>query len=369
VIALERLEALLAAFPRLKIALLGDLFLDRYLDIDPDLEELSIETGLEAYQVTRVRNSPGALGTVMNNLAALGVGRLTPVTVLGDDGQAFDLGRSLASLPVDVSHVVRDPARLTPTYTKPMKRDASGAWRELNRLDLRNRAKMSGATLERLLSHLDRAFADSDGLIVVDQVNEDDWGVVTREVREHLSALCRAAPEKLVFVDSRARVAQFDFGVLKPNLSECLAGLGRALEGDSAQVDLAIQADLATAQEAARRLSQATGRPLFCTMGRRGMLAVGFNQADGVLQAIDVPGYPVEGPIDIVGAGDSATAGIVASLLAGASAAEAGAVGNLVASITVRQLGTTGTASPAQLVARWQECHDHASFRPPPCTP
>lgn len=362
-IALERLEALLAAFPRLKIALLGDLFLDRYLDVDPDLQELSIETGLEAYQVTRVRNSPGALGTVMNNLAALGVGRLTPVTVLGDDGQAFDLGHALASLPVDAGHVVRDPARLTPTYTKPMKRDASGAWRELNRLDLRNRAKMSGATLERLLSHLDRAFADSDGLIVVDQVNENDWGVVTREVREHLSALCRATPEKLVFVDSRARIAQFDFGVLKPNLSECLAGLGRALEGDSAQVDLA------TAQEAARRLSQATGRPLFCTMGRRGMLAVGFNQAGGRLEAIDVPGYPVEGPIDIVGAGDSATAGIVASLLAGASAAEAGAVGNLVASITVRQLGTTGTASPAQLVARWQECHDPASFRLPPRTP
>ena len=354
-ISLERLEALLTAFPRLEIALVGDLFLDRYLDIDPELEERSIETGLEAYQVTRVRNSPGALGTVINNLAALGVGRLTPVTVLGDDGQAFDLEKVLAALPVDARHVVRDPARLTPTYTKPMRRDASGAWRELNRLDLRNRAKMSGATLEKLLSHLDRAFAECDGLIVVDQVNEDDWGVVTGEVREHLAALFRAAPEKLVFVDSRARVAQFDFGILKPNLAECLAGLGHADAADSAQ------ADEATAHEAARRLSQTTGRPLFCTMGRRGMLAVGFGQAGGRLEAIDIPAYPVEGPIDIVGAGDSATAGIVASLLAGASPAEAGAVGNLVASITVRQLGTTGTASPAQLVARWQECHGAAS--------
>jgi bifunctional ADP-heptose synthase (sugar kinase/adenylyltransferase) len=358
VISLERLEALLAAFPRLKIALVGDLFLDRYLDIDPELAERSIETGLEAYQVTRVRNGPGALGTVINNLAALGVGRLTPVTVLGDDGQAFDLGRALAALPIDSRHVVRDPARLTPTYTKPMRRDASGAWRELNRLDLRNRAKMSGETLEKLLACVDRAFADNDGLIVVDQVNEDDWGVVTREVREHLAALCRAAPEKLVFVDSRARVAQFDFGILKPNLAECLAGLGRAYEGDPAL------AEWATAQEAARRLSQTTGRPLFCTLGRRGMLAVGFSQGGGDLQAIEIPAYPVEGPIDIVGAGDSATAGIVASLLAGASPAEAGAVGNLVASITVRQLGATGTANPAQLVARWRECHAAPSFRP-----
>ena len=90
-ITLERLETLLAGFKDRTIGLLGDLFLDRYLDLDPELRKLSIETGLEAYQITRVRNYPGALGTVMNNLAALGVGRLVPVAVLGDDGQAFDL--------------------------------------------------------------------------------------------------------------------------------------------------------------------------------------------------------------------------------------------------------------------------------------
>lgn len=349
-ISLERLEELLAAFGKLKIGLVGDLFLDRYLDIDPELEERSIETGLEAYQVTRIRNSPGALGTVMNNLAALGVGRLTPVSVLGDDGQAYDLAAALAAMPVDARHILRDPHRITPTYTKPMQRGPDGVWRELNRIDLRNRAKLGDETLEKLLAHVDLTFAECHGLIVLDQVNEDDWGVVTREVREHLGALSRARPEKLVFIDSRARVARFDFGVLKPNLAECLASLGRSPgESDSA--------DLATARQAARHLAQQTGRPLFCTMGQRGMLAVGFEKQGEDLAAIDVPGYAVEGPIDTVGAGDSATAGIVASLLAGASAVEAAAVGNLVASITVQQLGTTGTASPPQLAARWRACH------------
>ena len=63
-----------------------------------------------------------------------------------------------------------------------------------------------------------------------------------------------------------------------------------------------------------------------------------------------VPGIRVPGPVDIVGAGDSVTAGIVASLAAGATYTEAGLVGNLAASITVRQLGVTGTASPVQLL-------------------
>ncbi len=52
--------------------------------------------------------------------------------------------------------------------------------------------------------------------------------------------------------------------------------------------------------------------------------------------------------------GDSATSGIVASLLAGASPVEAATIGNLVASITVQQLGTTGTASPEQVIERFQ---------------
>ena len=73
-LALERLQSLLQTFPRLTIGLVGDLFLDRYLHLVPGTVEMSLETGIEAYQIDRVRNSPGALGTVMNNLAALGVG-------------------------------------------------------------------------------------------------------------------------------------------------------------------------------------------------------------------------------------------------------------------------------------------------------
>jgi sugar/nucleoside kinase (ribokinase family) len=58
---------------------------------------------------------------------------------------------------------------------------------------------------------------------------------------------------------------------------------------------------------------------------------------------------PVEGPIDIVGAGDSTIAGLTAALCAGAALHEAAVVGNLVASVTIQQIGTTGTATRAQV--------------------
>lgn len=337
-----RLESLLAAFPRLTIGLLGDLFLDRYLEIEPGITEISIETGLEAYQIPRIRNSPGALGTVMNNLAALGVGTLVPVTVIGDDGQGYDLLKQLRQLPVDTTHVLQVEDRLTPTYTKPLRQNAAGVWAELNRLDLRTRAPLSPSTLDLLHRHLRDVFWRVDGLIVLDQVNEENWGVVGTVVRAWLPELVRAQSAKLLFVDSRKHLGRFDCGSLKGNRAEFASAA--ALQSQAANEG--------SVEAMAAALADKTGRPAFCTVGDEGIVVAEPRSAP-----VKVPAYPVPGPLDIVGAGDSATAGIVASLLAGASPVEAAAIGNLVASITVQQLGTTGTARPAQVIARWQEHH------------
>src|SRR5437660_7918209 len=94
------IENILASIPKRTIGVLGDLFLDRYLDLDAALTEPSVETGLDAYQVVRVRSHPGAAGTVVNNLAALGVGRIVPVAAVGDDGEGYELRQALDALRV-----------------------------------------------------------------------------------------------------------------------------------------------------------------------------------------------------------------------------------------------------------------------------
>ena len=67
------------------------------------------------------------------------------------------------------------------------------------------------------------------------------------------------------------------------------------------------------------------------------------------------PAYTVTGPIDVVGAGDSVSAGIACAVAAGAPLPAAAAFGNLVASITIQQIGTTGTATPEQVLERWRQ--------------
>ena len=364
----SRLQAFLHQFPHLTLGLVGDLVLDQYLELALDVHELSLETGLEAYQITTVRNAAGALGTVLNNLAALGVGRLIPVTVIGDDGRGFDLRRALASLPVDLTHVIADPQRLTPTYTKPLRRSTAGWVTELNRLDIRDRQPLSAATTRTVCERIASVWNQCDGLIVLDQFVEPNWGIVNDGVRARLAELAAADPGKLVYVDSRAHLARFDFGVLKGNRHEVIAAAhatpgeppagqppagqppaGQPLLGQPATGE-SMAGTAEAARVALRRLCDRTRRVALCTCGDEGMLVA---QPDGTDRL--VPGFRVEGPVDVVGAGDAATSGFVMSLLAGATPVEAAAVGNLVASITVQQLGTTGTASPSQVIQRYHE--------------
>lgn len=327
----SRLESILSTLPRLTIGLVGDLFLDRYLELTPQ-GEVSIETGLEAHQIDRVRNSPGALGTVMNNLAALGVGLLVPTTVIGDDGHGYDLLREVRRLPVDPLHIICSPSRLTPTYTKPLQ-PVGDELRELNRLDVRSREPLAAAVTEELCRRIEKVWQSSDGLIVLDQINEPGWGVINDQVRACLRILAATNPKKLLYVDSRRRLADFDFGVLKGNRAEVAGATGISADDD-----------LPRFEQAASRLARRAQQPVYCTLGELGTLVA---EPQGSTKI--VPACPVSGPIDIVGAGDAATSGIVTGLLSGASPIEAAAFGNLIASITIQQLGTTGTASPGQL--------------------
>ena len=52
--------------------MLGDVCLDRWCYYDPDLTEPSRETGIPRIAVVRTEVTPGAAGTIANNLVSLG---------------------------------------------------------------------------------------------------------------------------------------------------------------------------------------------------------------------------------------------------------------------------------------------------------
>lgn len=340
--ARTNLEAVLGRFPRARVAVVGDFFLDRYLIIDPDLSEPSVETGIPTRQVVAIRNSPGAAGTVVNNLVALGAGELMAVGIIGRDAYGHELTNQLERRGVDTSGLFAAPDRFTPTYTKPMLREAGGE-RELERIDIINRAPTPAEWEDAVLQFISDRAPSLDGVIILDQVNAADQGVVTQRVREGLATLARRHADKVFYADSRQRIGAFRGVLIKANHHEALRAVGSPDQEAPDPESL-----FAVGKELMKRV----GRPVLITMGPRGMLVT---EPEG--QQI-VPGFPMAGPIDIVGAGDSATAGTVLSLCAGASLPQAALVGNLVASLTVQQIGTTGTASPPGVLGRYDEVAD-----------
>jgi len=322
----------MSRFAGLSIMVVGDFFLDKYLVLDPALDEPSLETGLTARQVVARRCMPGAAGTVVANLHALGVGDLLAVGVTGDDGEGYELRQGLAAMGVRLDGLFESPDRFTPAYIKPMNREPGGE-RELSRIDIQNRTSTPRALEDRLIDFMEDMTPGVDGVAVLDQVGRRNTGVVTDRVRDAICGLGRDQPDKIILADSRERIGEFRHVIRKGNRDE-MGGVDedrKEVEGTDRPGEMG-------------GADEGTDRPVYITLGADGLLLI-----DGDDRR-HVPGIRVPEPVDTVGAGDSVTAGIVASLAAGATPMEAALVGNLAASITVRQLGVTGTASPAQLV-------------------
>lgn len=340
----ERLAELLAKFPACRVAVVGDFFLDKYLEIEPAWEEVSRETGKSAHQVSAVRVSPGAAGTVVSNLKSLGAGEIHAVGFTGDDGEGFELRSALKLLNCRIDHLQTLAERFTPTYLKPRNISRSGLEGEHSRYDTKNREPTIQVVEDRVIQSLKQLVNSVDAVIVLDQVEEENCGVITQRVRDVIGNLSSQFPDVWFWADSRRNIRKFRNVLIKPNQFEIQ---------DPQSSNSGTRLDFDQLLEQVRSLSQTNQTRAILTRGQDGLIVVDDEQDGDIL----IPGVCLEGPTDPTGAGDSLTAGCVLALCSGAGFAEAGIVGNLVASLTVQQLATTGTANPHHLADRlkvWQ---------------
>ncbi len=330
----NRLKTLLDRFSSLKVAVLGDYFLDKYLEVDPDISEFSLETGKIAYQAVKIRHSAGAAGTVVNNIAALGVKRISAIGFTGDDGNGYELRNDLNRIGCETVHLHMDLSRYTPTYIKPRNIHVLGLEGEYNRYDIKNRDSTGRWLENKLIDSLESILTDLDVLIIVDQVDIENSGIVTVSIREYLADCTLRYPKLVIWADSRRKIKAFHNITLKMNQFE-LVEQHNPVPGSTVPAEQIITA--------LPLVEKQTNGKVFVTVAERGVW-VGGEKPEYI------PAVRIEGPVDSTGAGDSFSAGAALSLAAGATSDEAGLVGNLAASVTVRQLGTTGTAHPEDLI-------------------
>jgi rfaE bifunctional protein kinase chain/domain len=319
--------SILEAFPRLRCLVVGDVCLDRWCRYDPALALPSAETGIPRIAVVETDRTPGAAGTVANNLAALGAGRVDVLGIAGDDGFGYELRRALAARGISPDLLVSAPSVPTFTYTKLL--NAATGEEDLPRVDFINPSPLPADLDRELTARFERAAPSYDVVIVSDQAETDQGGVVTGAMRAAVIRVAAAHPEIVAWVDSRRRAELFRGVIVKPNEEEARAASTRAL----GRVDF----------PALRRHIDAP--LLIVTHGGEGAEIV---DGRGVRW---VPAERIERPVDICGAGDSFSAGAAMAFKACGDPDAAVRFGNLVASITIMKRGT-GTASPEEILVK-----------------
>ena len=193
--------AILRELPRLSALVVGDICLDRWCRYDPALALPSAETGIPRVAIIRTEVTAGAGGTVANNLAALGVGRVSVLGVIGDDGHGFELRQALARRGISHDLLVDAPGRQTFTYTKLIN-DVTGR-EDLPRVDFlfEPAPEAERTVLDRLLDAVD----SHDLILIADQAETDTAGVVTNAVRKLIAELAPVYRDKVFLADSRRR--------------------------------------------------------------------------------------------------------------------------------------------------------------------
>ncbi|MGE5678141.1 MAG: PfkB family carbohydrate kinase, partial [Pseudomonadota bacterium] len=186
--------------------------------------------------------------------------------------------------------------------------------------------------------NLREATAASDAVIICDQFVEEDLAVVTAHIRDELCSIAETHKEVIFYADSRRFADRFRNSIIKCNEKELARIFGISHEA----------IDTETALSYAGQLYERNRRPVYVTLGERGSIVY-----DGYPHKLPV--FRVDGPTDVVGAGDAFNAAAVFSLAKGAGCGEAALVGNAASSIVVRQLRTTGIAKLPEIVALLEE--------------
>jgi rfaE bifunctional protein kinase chain/domain len=326
------LTRILSAIHHVRVGVVGDFNLDAYFYADMTRASISRETPLFNRPVTRETYSLGGAANVAWNLAALGAAEVHAFTVVGQDWRAGLLGALMAEQGIQQAGVIAEAGFNTMLFGKVILTNGSLS-QEDARLDFTNLAPPALPTIQTLIESLTEHLPHLDALVVADYL---PGGVITPALHKALIAWASQYHNVVFVADSRERIHRFPGMVLKPNLLEAVQV---ALPGHTPG-----PITPAEVRQAGRALQISAGKPVYLTQAEQGCLL--FESAGQT----HIPALSQPGPVDPVGAGDTFTAAVAASLAAGASPVEAGQVASLAAGVTVRKLHITGTATPAELL-------------------
>ncbi|MDQ4019460.1 MAG: D-glycero-beta-D-manno-heptose 1-phosphate adenylyltransferase [Actinomycetota bacterium] len=309
------LAALVDAFGRLRVLVLGEAMLDTYLE--GGSSRLSAEAPVPVVAISARRGVPGGAANGAANARALGAETVL-LSVVGDDREADELRAALAAHGVTASGVVVEPGRRTLTKNRVL---SSGQL--LVRFDDGSPDALAPEIEEQLVARLRSEWRAAGAVLVSDY----GYGVLTPRVVRTLAGL-QAADPRVVVVDSKDLAAYRDVAVtaVKPNFRQALALLG-VEPRESSRAELVA--------DEGERILELTGASI---------VAVTLDREGAVVLERGKPAYRTYARRSVesraMGAGDTWATAFALALAAGAHTPAAAEVASAAADVVVAKDGT-----------------------------
>lgn len=302
----------LPVFSAGKVAVVGDLMLDRYMH--GDTSRISPEAPVPVVRVEETEDRAGGAGNVALNLAALG-GGVELFGLTGEDDTAVLLEKILTDAHINCHF---QPLKDVPTITKLR---VLSRHQQLLRLDFESPFSEESASLlpPLLQSHL----ANVGALIL------SDYAKGSLHASQQLIEMANKAGIPIIVDPKGSDFSRYQGATLiTPNMHEFETVVGHC----------ANEAVLVERGEALRDELQLNA--LLITRSEKGMTLLEKGK-----DPLHIPTRAQE-VYDVTGAGDTVVAMLAASLAAGESLAESTHLANLAAGVVVGKLGTATVSVP-----------------------
>jgi D-glycero-beta-D-manno-heptose-7-phosphate kinase len=307
----DRLEDIQKQFAGKRIAVVGDLMLDRYFW--GKVSRISPEAPVPVVEVEEESTRLGGAANVANNIASLG-GVPIMIGVVGSDAGGESLRNLVAEKGFPTDGIVTDESRPTTMKTRVIAHN-----QHVVRIDHEEKIDLNADVQTRVIASFERQINSFDGIILEDY----NKGVLTKGL---IASIVRLVKEnkKTITVDPKFNNF-FEYkgvSVFKPNRKETEEALGRRLN---------IFHDI---EEAARELiARLDATNVLLTLGEKGMLLL---ERNGTLAHVETKARHVA---DVSGAGDTVIATLTMAMVAGASIGESAALANYAGGIVCGEVG------------------------------
>ncbi|HET6349624.1 MAG TPA: D-glycero-beta-D-manno-heptose-7-phosphate kinase [Candidatus Krumholzibacteria bacterium] len=323
----DTVRARVARFASVKVAVLGDIMLDRYFW--GDVERISPEAPVPVVRVNRRSRRLGGAANVAANLRALGASA-DVISVRGDDREGREVVRMLDRRGIASDGLIAEAGRETTEKVRIIARH-----QQVVRADFESDEPVDGDVRERIYTRAVEAAASFDALVVSDYGK----GVIVEDALRRLVAVWRDHG-KPVLVDPHIPHFGWYRGVtvITPNAREAQLSAG---------IDFRRGNDPAPAAfDVVKRMELDA---LLVTRGEDGM-SLYYAGAEKRQEHIPTVAKEV---FDVTGAGDTVISVLAAALASGAEMMESVILANQAAGEVIKEVGTS-TLSAQDLVAAFE---------------